>query len=189
MTARDRLIEGMADDPPFWRVKPLAQMSDSEWESLCDGCGRCCLVKLEDEDDGKIYFTDIGCRLLDGDTCRCHDYPNRTARVPDCVRLTAQNLAELNWLPPTCAYRLVANGHDLYWWHPLVSHDPGTVHAAGISVRGRVFADEDALPEDALSDHIVAWPGKFPRGAKGSRPPRNKGLPSAAPRAEKIAGS
>jgi len=162
----------MAAQLPFRKTKSLAEMSDAEWESLCDGCGRCCLVKLEDEDDGKIYFTDIGCRLLDDQTCRCGDYQNRTARVPDCVRLTADNLAGLNWLPPTCAYRLVAAGSDLYWWHPLVSHDPESVHAAGVSVRARVFADEDALPEDALSDHIVAWPGKWPKGAKARAQPR-----------------
>ena len=157
-------VSAMAE--PFWKEKSLAEMSDSEWESLCDGCGRCCLVKLEDEDDGAIHFTDIGCRLLDGETCRCHDYKNRTARVDDCVRLTAQNLGELNWLPPTCAYRLVGAGRDLYWWHPLVSGDPETVHAAGISVRGRVVADEDALPDEQLADHIVAWPRKWPKGAR-----------------------
>jgi uncharacterized protein len=156
----------MSDDLPFWKSKTLAEMSDAEWESLCDGCGRCCLVKLEDEDDGRIYFTDIGCRLLDGDTCRCRDYPNRSARVDDCVRLSPKNLGELNWLPPTCAYRLLANGRDLYWWHPLVSGDPETVHAAGVSVRARVSRDEDSLPEDKLADHIVAWPGKWPKGAK-----------------------
>jgi uncharacterized cysteine cluster protein YcgN (CxxCxxCC family) len=168
----------MADDAgeqPFWKTKSLAEMSDTEWESLCDGCGRCCLVKLEDEDDGKIHFTNIGCRLLDGDSCRCHDYANRSARVDDCVRLTADNLASLNWLPPTCAYRLLANGDDLYWWHPLVSGDPDTVHGAGISVRGRVFADEDALPEEKLVDHIVAWPGKWPKGSRSPvRPPRRE---------------
>ena len=156
----------MADALPFWKTKSLAEMTESEWESLCDGCGRCCLVKLEDEDTAKIHFTDIGCRLLDGATCRCTDYQNRTERVDDCVRLTPDNLAELNWLPPTCAYRLIGNGGDLYWWHPLLSGDPQTVHAAGISVQGRVVADEDALPEDKLSDHIVSWPGKWPKGAK-----------------------
>jgi uncharacterized cysteine cluster protein YcgN (CxxCxxCC family) len=161
----------MPDEAPFWKQKSLAEMSDGEWESLCDGCGRCCLVKLEDEDDGTIHFTDIGCRLLDGATCRCHDYANRTARVDDCVRLTPGNLTELNWLPPTCAYRLLANGGDLYWWHPLVSGDAETVHAAGISVRARVFADEDALPEDQLADHIVSWPGKWPKGAKAPARP------------------
>jgi len=163
---RLRLCRRMADETPFWKTKSLAEMTDSEWESLCDGCGRCCLVKLEDEDTAKIHFTHIGCRLLDGATCRCRDYANRTARVDDCVRLTPDNLAELNWLPPTCAYRLIGNGGDLYWWHPLVSGDPETVHAAGVSVRGRVVADEDALPEEKLADHIVSWPGKWPKGAK-----------------------
>jgi len=167
----------MADELPFWKTKSLAQMSESEWESLCDGCGRCCLVKLEDEDDGTIHFTDIGCRLLDGETCRCHDYPNRSARVDDCVRLTAQNLHSLNWLPPTCAYRLLANGGELYWWHPLVSGDPETVHTAGISVRGRVAADEDACPDEKLADHIVAWPRKWPKGTKSLAPPRRELLP------------
>jgi uncharacterized cysteine cluster protein YcgN (CxxCxxCC family) len=155
-------------DEPFWKTKSLAELNDSEWESLCDGCGRCCLVKLEDEDDGTIYFTDIGCRLLDGASCRCGDYANRTARVHDCVRLTADNLSELNWLPSTCAYRLVAAGRDLYWWHPLVSGDAETVHAAGVSVRDRVFSDEDAVPEEQVADHIVSWPTRLPKGAKQS---------------------
>jgi uncharacterized protein len=169
------LYAGAMADEPFWKTKSLSEMNASEWESLCDGCGRCCLVKLEDEDDGTIYFTDIGCRLLDDKACRCCDYHNRTTRVDDCVRLTADNLADLNWLPPTCAYRLVANGQGLYWWHPLVSGDPETVHAAGISVRGRVFSDEDALPDAALSDHIVAWPGKWPKGAKSPvKPPPSR---------------
>ncbi|MEA2876076.1 MAG: uncharacterized protein QOF14_1272 [Hyphomicrobiales bacterium] len=174
----------MADAPPFWKTKSLAQMTDPEWESLCDGCGRCCLVKLEDEDTGKIHFTDIGCRLLDGESCRCRDYDNRTARVHDCVRLTPQNLAELNWLPPTCAYRLIAAGGDLYWWHPLLSGDPQTVHAAGVSVRARVYADEDALPDDKLADHIVSWPGKWPKGAKTSAKTAAKSTtrPPAPPR-------
>ena len=164
---------------PFWKTKSLAELNDSEWESLCDGCGRCCLVKLEDEDDGTIYFTDIGCRLLDSASCRCGDYANRTARVHDCVRLTADNLAELNWLPPTCAYRLVAAGRDLYWWHPLVSGDADTVHAAGISVRGRTIS-EIGLSDAELEDHVVEWPGKVPkkslrRSAGGQ--PRLEGSP------------
>ena len=108
----------------------------SEWESLCDGCGRCCLNKLIDEDTNRTVFTDVGCRLLDGDTCRCTDYAHRQAKVKDCVRLTPRNVRRLTWLPPTCGYRLVAEGRDLYWWHPLVSGDPDTVHEAGISVRG-----------------------------------------------------
>jgi len=157
----------MTDDPvPFWRAKRLDEMTDAEWESLCDGCGRCCLVKLEEEDSGRIYFTDVGCRLLDTESCRCRDYRNRTAKVDDCVRLTARVVDEIGWLPPTCAYRLVAEGEDLAWWHPLVSGDPETVHAAGISVRGRVGALEDAVPDAALDDRIVDWPLRWPKRAR-----------------------
>jgi uncharacterized cysteine cluster protein YcgN (CxxCxxCC family) len=155
----------MADDP-FWRRKTLAEMSEAEWESLCDGCGRCCLNKLEEEDTGRIYYTDVGCRLLDTQACRCRDYENRSAQVDDCVRLTPDNVGELSWLPPSCAYRLIAEGRDLYWWHPLVSGDPDTVHAAGVSVRSRVFALEDALPDEALEDRIVTWPARLPKRAK-----------------------
>ncbi len=168
------------DEIPFWRRKTLAEMTDAEWESLCDGCGKCCLVKLEDEDSGEIYFTDVGCRLLDGTTCRCHDYAGRTAAVDDCVRLRPENVGEINWLPPSCAYRLLAEGRDLYWWHPLVSGDPETVHAAGISVRNRLSASEDAVPEDELQDHVVTWPLKWPKVAKRSAPPEQKIARAAA---------
>jgi uncharacterized cysteine cluster protein YcgN (CxxCxxCC family) len=154
------------DDLPFWRRKTLHEMTVAEWESLCDGCGRCCLNKLEDEDTGRIYYTNIGCRLLDEQACRCRDYDNRSAQVSDCVRLTADNVGKLNWLPPTCAYRLVAAGRDLYWWHPLVSGDADTVHAAGISVRGRMYALEDAVPNEDLEDHIVTWPARMPKRAR-----------------------
>ncbi|MBL8585300.1 MAG: YcgN family cysteine cluster protein [Bradyrhizobiaceae bacterium] len=160
-----------ADDRPFWKRKTLAQMSKAEWESLCDGCGRCCLNKIEYEDTGEIAYTDVGCRLLDGETCRCRDYPNRNARVKNCDRLTARNISRLNWLPSTCGYRLVDEGRDLYWWHPLVSGDPETVHAAGISVRGRVGLFEHRMGEEDLEDRIVDWPTKIPRRAL--RPPRN----------------
>jgi uncharacterized cysteine cluster protein YcgN (CxxCxxCC family) len=156
-----------ADEKPFWKTKTLEQMTDPEWESLCDGCGRCCLVKLEDADDkNRTYFTDVGCRLLDGDTCRCSDYPNRTKTVPDCVRLTPRNVRKIVWLPPTCAYRRVADGHDLYWWHPLVSGDPTTVHTAGISVQGKIGAVEDAVRDDELEDRIVQWPVRIPKKAR-----------------------
>jgi uncharacterized protein len=168
----------MSDDLPFWRAKTLADMSDAEWESLCDGCGRCCLVKLEEdlgdtparkgaqEPNPRIYFTDVGCKLLDGQSCRCRDYPNRTAHVSDCVRLTPDVVGEIGWLPPTCAYRLRNEGRDLYWWHPLVSGDPDTVHAAGISVRGRVTGAEDEIHPDHLEDHIVGWPLRMPKRAR-----------------------
>jgi uncharacterized protein len=154
------------DDMPFWRRKTLAQMTRAEWESLCDGCGRCCLNKLEEEDTGRVYYTDVGCRLLDGTTCRCKDYARRSEQVEDCVVLTPGNVTDLKWLPPTCAYRLLAHGGDLYWWHPLVSGDPGSVHAAGISVRGRVGISEDDLGDQDYEDRIVAWPTRMPTAAR-----------------------
>ncbi|MBV8589919.1 MAG: YcgN family cysteine cluster protein [Acetobacteraceae bacterium] len=158
---------------PFWITKRLEEMSRSEWESLCDGCGRCCLHKLRDESTRALAFTNVACRLLDLGTCRCRDYPNRRRRVPDCVRLTPSALKEIDWLPPSCAYRLVAEGKNLPWWHPLVSGDPQTVHLAGVSVRGRAISEREAGP---LEDYIVDWPGRMPRPRK----PRNKAGPSSA---------
>jgi uncharacterized cysteine cluster protein YcgN (CxxCxxCC family) len=125
----------MTDDLPFWKRKRLGEMTPEEWESLCDGCGRCCLLKLEDEDTQEILYTRLACKLLDIGTCRCGSYETRHQKVPDCVRLTPESAGTLEWLPPTCAYRLVANGEDLAWWHPLVSGNAETVHEAGISVR------------------------------------------------------
>lgn len=150
----------------FWKTKSLEELSAEEWESLCDGCGRCCLEKLEDEDTGTIYFTHIGCRLLDAGLCTCRDYAHRTEQVPDCVQLTPANVRTLTWLPPTCAYRLVAHGCDLYWWHPLVSGDRNTVHEAGVSVRGRVVASETEIDQADWEDHIVKWPGQIPKNAR-----------------------
>ena len=144
---------------PFWRAKRLDQMNRGEWESLCDGCARCCLNKLEYVDTGEIEWTDVACRLLDGDSCRCTDYAHRHEKVADCVALTAANVPELGWLPPTCAYRLVAEGRDLYWWHPLVSGDPETVHLAGVSVRGRTLSEDD-VPADDLDQRVVTWPAE-----------------------------
>lgn len=142
---------------PFWKTKTLEEMSGPEWESLCDGCGKCCLSKLEDEDTGEIYFTSVGCRLFDAGTCRCGDYPNRLALVPDCIRLTPENVRTISWLPRTCAYRLVADGRDLFSWHPLVSGNPESVHKAGISMRNRVTASETDMdePEDYF-EHMLS---------------------------------
>lgn len=153
------------DTTPFWRAKSLEEMDSSQWESLCDGCGRCCLVKLQDEDTEAIAYTDIGCKLLDEFGCRCRDYPNRQAQIEDCVRLTPETVRAIDWLPPSCAYRLVEEGRDLYWWHHLVSGDRDTVHAAGVSVRGKVAALEDELPLEDFVDHMVRWPLRLPRGA------------------------
>jgi uncharacterized protein len=150
----------MPERTPFWKTKKLEEMTRAEWESLCDGCGRCCLHKLREDNTNALSFTSVACHLLDLNTCRCRDYQHRRARVPDCVQLTAEEVRNIDWLPPSCAYRRLAEGKDLCWWHPLVSGDPDTVHTAGISVRGRVISERDA---GALESHIVEWPGKMPR--------------------------
>jgi uncharacterized cysteine cluster protein YcgN (CxxCxxCC family) len=143
------------DAAPFWRAKTLAEMTADEWESLCDGCGKCCLHKLEDADTGEITFTNVACKLLDAETCRCTSYLKRKQLVRDCEILTPAKVASFKWLPSTCAYRLLAEGQDLPWWHPLVSGDPATVHAAGMSVRGRIVPERKAR---AIENHIVEWP-------------------------------
>ena len=146
--------------PPFWKTKTLSEMSREEWESLCDGCGRCCLHKLRDEDSDAIFWTNVACRLLDRDSCQCSDYVHRRRRVPDCVRLTPGALEDIDWLPPSCAYRRLQEGRDLAWWHPLISGDPGTVHSAGVSVRGKAVDERVA---GRLEDHVTTWPGRMPR--------------------------
>lgn len=139
---------------PFWKRKSLEEMTREEWESLCDGCARCCLYKLEDEDTGTFYYTNVVCRLLDTHRCRCTAYTERVNLMPTCLVLTPALVRQLRWMPKTCAYRLVAEGKDLAWWHPLVSGSPDTVHQAGISVRYRTQAEKD-VDMDNLEDYIV----------------------------------
>ena len=149
----DRLTApGEAD--PFWE-RPLETLDRGEWEALCDGCGKCCLVKAEDEDSGRVYHTNIACRLLDIDAARCSDYRRRRVKVPDCTRLTADRLQRFDWLPRSCAYRLRAAGKPLPDWHYLRSGSRETVHAAGRSVRGRAIPEGDAGP---IEQHILETP-------------------------------
>jgi len=142
---------------PFWESKSLQDMSQQEWESLCDGCARCCLIKLEDEDDGEIHYTNVVCNLLDLEKCRCTKYSERSVHVPECVVVTPAILEKLHWMPSTCAYRLLWEGKPLPDWHPLVSGDADSVHLAGISVRGKVFRQSE-IDEDDIEDYIVDWP-------------------------------
>ena len=137
----------------------MQDMSRDQWESLCDGCGKCCCIRLEDEDNGAIYITDVVCKLFDAGTCQCSDYPNRSVKVPDCVTLTPDNVDKLHWMPQTCAYRLVANGIDLPDWHHLVSGSRETIHDAGMSVQNAVIS-ELAVDEADHPHRIVIWPGE-----------------------------
>lgn len=147
----------MKSKQPFWKTKSLTEMTHGEWESLCDGCGRCCLNKFENEDTGKIYYTDVACKLLNLDTCRCSNYQQRTKIVKDCLVITPTNLPSMNCLPATCAYRLLHEGRDLYSWHPLISGNKQSVNEAGISVYGRVVSEIGMSDED-MEDRIVKWP-------------------------------
>ncbi len=143
------------DELPFWKRKTLSQMNPEEWESLCDGCAKCCLEKLENARTGEISYTNVACPLLDLDTCRCVDYTHRAARMADCVALTPEVIPDLGWMPSTCAYRLIHEGRDLPWWHRLVCGDGGAVHRHGRSVHGRVVPENMA---GDLWDHEVKWP-------------------------------
>jgi uncharacterized protein len=142
-------------EPPFWRRKSLAEMTPAEWESLCDGCGKCCLEKLEDAESGEISHTNVACRLLEIHTCRCSRYAERRRFVPNCEQLDPENVRRFQWLPSSCAYRLLAEGRELPWWHHLLSGDRELVHRVGASVRGRAVPERRAGP---LEHHIVTWP-------------------------------
>ncbi|GBF27416.1 hypothetical protein MnTg02_02469 [bacterium MnTg02] len=145
------------EQDPFWKRKSLADMTAEEWESLCDGCGLCCLIKLEDDDTGERFHTRIVCRLLDLGKCRCTDYRERHTRVPDCLTLTAESIGQIDWLPQSCAYRLINEKKDLYWWHPLISGDPNTVHDAGVSVRDWAISETRVRP-DSFQRYIIQEP-------------------------------
>ncbi|MCL4136023.1 UNVERIFIED_CONTAM: hypothetical protein GTU68_002582 [Idotea baltica] len=138
----------------FWVDKALDELNAQEWESLCDGCGLCCLQKLEDEDDGSIYYTQITCKLLDPITCRCTKYAQRKKEVSDCLKLTAQQATEFHWLPSTCAYRLLSEGKGLPRWHYLICNDKMAVHRERISLSGRQFNEQQVAEED-WEDHII----------------------------------
>ncbi len=143
---------------PFWQTKSLLEMSEDEWESLCDGCAKCCLQQLEDEDSQQLVFTDVACDLLDSQTCRCTDYPNRSIRVPSCMNLNINNIAQAaEFAPPSCAYRLLYLGDDLPDWHHLQSQSKESVHLSGNSVRGRC-RPMASISEDDIEDYVVEWP-------------------------------
>jgi hypothetical protein len=148
--------KGNDETPPsaFWKGRRLDGLEAAEWEALCDGCAKCCVHKLQDADSGAVYFTNVRCRLLDPATCRCSDYPRRSALVSDCATLTPATLAACDWLPSTCAYRRLAEGADLPDWHPLITGDPMSVVRSGNSVCGRTVPESAA---DRLERHIVTW--------------------------------
>lgn len=140
---------------PFWKAKPLEAMSNEEWESLCDGCGLCCLQKLADaEDPDAVYYTRIACKLLDLGTAKCSNYEGRKALVPDCIQLQPEHIASYNWLPRTCAYRLLSEGQSLPPWHHLVCGDPNAVHAAGISQLDNMYSETE-VPEEDWEKHLI----------------------------------
>jgi hypothetical protein len=147
----------MTIEIPFWEKKTLSEMSSVEWDSLCDGCAKCCLHKIEDEDSGEIFYTKVACNQLNLNSCRCKNFSERTVLVDDCIELTKEKLESLKWLPQSCAYRLLNEGKGLPWWHHLVSGDQNSVHAAGISVKDRCVSETDIVD---FEDYIVTWPNE-----------------------------
>jgi uncharacterized cysteine cluster protein YcgN (CxxCxxCC family) len=136
---------------PFWKEKSLKEMTQEEWESLCDGCALCCLIHFEDEDTGEAVKSNIACRYLDMETCKCTDYANRETNVPGCWKITPENIDQIYWMPETCAYRLIYEGKDLYSWHPLISGDPESVHKPGPSFKGEMVSEDDVDMDDLES--------------------------------------
>ena len=151
----------MSTDRPFWETKSLDEMTNAEWESLCDGCAKCCLLKLEDEDTGDIANTRLHCKLLDAETCRCSDYEDRKAHVPDCIQLTPKKVEAIKWMPASCAYRLVFEGKPLPDWHYLICGDRARIHEEGHSIFGRTVCETTVFEDDQI-DWIVDWEGNPP---------------------------
>lgn len=150
----DDAVWSTTEEKPFWETKRLHEMSPEEWDSLCDGCGQCCLVKIEEEDTAQVFLTRLACSLLDIGSCRCKDYTNRFKRMPDCLSIDMTAVKKLKWLPESCAYRRLNEGRGLAWWHPLISGDPETVHQAGVSVRDWARS-EQGVPEHEIMRYII----------------------------------
>ena len=142
--------------PNYWETKKLHEMNHMEWEALCDGCAQCCLIKFEHPRTKQLAVTPVACSLLDIESCQCTDYPNRNDLIEDCIEMDAENIGDLNWLPETCAYRLVAAGKPLFDWHPLISGTESSVHEAGISVHTRAISEKDVHPDD-IEAQFVRW--------------------------------
>ncbi|USD39312.1 YcgN family cysteine cluster protein [Ferrimonas sp. SCSIO 43195] len=147
----------MSEQQPFWH-KPLQDMTEKEWESLCDGCGKCCLNKLIDDDTEEVYFTNVACKLLNDKTCDCQKYERRFEWVPDCYKVTPENVATIEWLPPSCSYRRLQEGRGLPSWHPLLTGSKSEMHKQGMSVRRKVLSELHVGPDPDLIGYIVVWP-------------------------------
>ncbi len=147
----------MMNKSNWWENTPLTEMTREQWEQICDHCAKCCLLKLEDEEDGIVYYTDVACSLLDNETCYCRDYQNRQTLVPDCLQLTIENIDQIQWMPPSCSYRLIKEGRKLPDWHHLVTGDKNSVHKAEQSIKNK-YISEKSIDEDELEEHIVEWP-------------------------------